>query len=496
MKAYMQKFAQSLMLPISILPVAGLLLGIASFIDSGAINGEGNSIANFLANGGLAVINNLPILFAVGLAFGMSKDKNGAAALSGLVSFLVVTQVLKPEAMAKVLHIAEDKVDIAFTGISNVFIGIICGLVTAAIYNRFKDTKLPTAFAFFSGKRLVPILSAAAMLVISIALMFIWPPVYNGLVSFGEMISKLGPLGAGLYGFFNRLLLPFGLHHALNQVFWFDIAGINDIANFWSSKGEAGITGRYQAGLFPIMMFGLPAAALAIWKNAEKRNRKVVGSLMVTAAIASFVTGITEPLEFSFLVAAPMLFGIHALLTGISLFIAATFHWTAGFTFSAGLIDYLLSLSIPIANKPLMLLVLGLIMGVVYFVVFDFAIRTFNLKTPGRDGLMEEAAKQDPSLEEDEAGTSTNNSGVKVSNKTKLIYEAIGGNDNIEVIDHCATRLRLTLKDTSVVDQDKIKQSGALGNKVISDKNIQIIIGTDVQFTADELMQMQQNQGH
>src|SRR5690606_36517311 len=162
------------------------------------------------------------------------------------------------------------------------------------------------------------------------ALTFIWPPVYNGLVSFGEMISKLGPLGAGLYGFFNRLLLPFGLHHALNQVFWFDIAGINDIANFWSSKGEAAITGRYKAGLFPVMMFGLPAAALAIWKNAEKRNRKVVGSLMVTAAIASFVTGITEPLEFSFLVAAPMLFGIHALLTGISLFIAATFHWTAG----------------------------------------------------------------------------------------------------------------------------------------------------------------------
>ncbi|WP_323703277.1 N-acetylglucosamine-specific PTS transporter subunit IIBC [Mammaliicoccus sp. Dog046] len=487
MKGYMQKFAQSLMLPISILPVAGLLLGIASFIDSGAINGKGNGVAIFLANGGLSVIDNLPILFAVGLAFGMSKDKNGAAALSGLVSFLVVTNVLKTESMAKVLHVAPDKVDLSFTGISNVFIGIICGLVTAAIYNRFKDTKLPTAFSFFSGKRLVPILSAAAMLVISLLLMWLWPPVYNGLVSFGEMISKLGPLGAGLYGFFNRLLLPFGLHHALNQVFWFDIAGINDISNFWSSTGEKGITGRYQGGLFPIMMFGLPAAALAIWKNAEKRNKKVVGSLMLAAGIASFVTGITEPLEFSFLVVAPMLFGIHAVLTGISMFIAATFHWTAGFTFSAGLIDYLLSLSIPIANKPLMLLLLGLIMGVVYFVVFDFAIRTFNLKTPGRDGLMEEAAK----VSEDDNSVNSGASGqAKVSNKTKLIYEAIGGEDNIEAIDHCATRLRLTLKDTGIVDQDKIKKSGALGNKIISDKNIQIIIGTDVQFTADELMQM------
>ena len=492
MKAYMQKFAQSLMLPISILPVAGLLLGIASFIDPGAISGEGNSVANFLANGGLAILDNLPILFAVGLAFGMSKDKNGAAALSGLVSFLVVTNVLSTESMAKTLHIAEGKVDLAFGDISNVFVGIICGLVTAAIYNRFKDTKLPTAFAFFSGKRLVPILSAATMLVISVALMFIWPPVYNSLIMFGEFISKLGPTGAGLYGFFNRLLLPFGLHHALNQVFWFDIAGINDIANFWSSKGEQGITGRYQAGLFPIMMFGLPAAALAIWKNAEKRNKKVVGSLMLAAGLASFITGITEPLEFSFLVAAPLLFGIHAVLTGISLFIAATFQWTAGFTFSAGLIDYLLSLSIPIANKPIMLLVLGLVMGVIYFLVFDFAIRIFNLKTPGRDGLMEEAVKQDPSLAENGEGSLGKDGDLNVSNKTKLIYEAIGGKDNIEAIDHCATRLRLTLNDTGIVDQEKIKKSGALGNKIISDKNIQIIIGTDVQFTADELMQMEQ----
>lgn len=492
MKAYMQKFAQSLMLPISILPVAGLLLGVASFIDSGAINGEGNSVANFLANGGKAILDNLPILFAVGLAFGMSKDKNGAAALSGVVSFLVVTNVLSIESMAKILHMPEEKVNLAFGDISNVFVGIICGLVTAAIYNRFKDTKLPTAFAFFSGKRLVPILSATAMLIISTALMAVWPPVYNGLVMFGEFISKLGPTGAGLYGFFNRLLLPFGLHHALNQVFWFDIAGINDIANFWSSNGEQGITGRYQAGLFPIMMFGLPAAALAIWKNAEKRNKKVVGSLMLAAGLASFITGITEPLEFSFLVVAPLLFGIHAVLTGVSLFIAALFHWTAGFTFSAGLIDYLLSLSIPIANKPLMLLLLGLVMGVVYFFAFDFAIRMFNLKTPGRDGLMEEAAKQDPSLEEDGEASTSEDGGLKVSNKTKLIYEAIGGKDNIEAIDHCATRLRLTLNDTGIVDQEKIKKSGALGNKVISDKNIQIIIGTDVQFTADELMQMQQ----
>lgn len=492
MKAYMQKFAQSLMLPISILPVAGLLLGIASFIDPGAISGEGNSVANFLANGGLAILDNLPILFAVVLAFGMSKDKNGAAALSGLVSFLVVTNVLSTESMAKTLHMPEEKVNLAFGDISNVFVGIICGLVTAAIYNRFKDTKLPTAFAFFSGKRLVPILSATAMLVISLALMFMWPPVYNALVMFGEFISKLGPTGAGLYGFFNRLLLPFGLHHALNQVFWFDIAGINDIANFWSSKGEQGITGRYQAGLFPIMMFGLPAAALAICKNAEKRNKKVVGSLMLAAGLASFITGITEPLEFSFLVVAPMLFVLHAVLTGISLFIAAMFHWTAGFTFSAGLIDYLLSLSIPIANKPIMLLVLGLVMGVVYFFAFDFAIRIFNLKTPGRDGLMEEAVKQDPSLAENGEGSLGKDGDLNVSNKTKLIYEAIGGKDNIEAIDHCATRLRLTLNDTGIVDQEKIKKSGALGNKIISDKNIQIIIGTDVQFTADELMQMEQ----
>ena len=210
---------------------------------------------------------------------------------------------------------------------------------------------------------------------------------------------------------------------------------------------------------------------------------------MLAAGLASFITGITEPLEFSFLVVAPMLFVLHAVLTGISLFIAAMFHWTAGFTFSAGLIDYLLSLSIPIANKPIMLLVLGLVMGVIYFLVFDFAIRIFNLKTPGRDGLMEEAVKQDPSLAENGEGSLGKDGDLNVSNKTKLIYEAIGGKDNIEAIDHCATRLRLTLNDTGIVDQEKIKKSGALGNKIISDKNIQIIIGTDVQFTADELMQ-------
>ena len=244
----------------------------------------------------------------------------------------------------------------AFGKINNAFIGILSGLVAAIMYNRFSHVKLPDFLAFFSGKRLVPIMSAVAMLVASAALFYIWPIVFGGLVNFGEAISSIGAVGAGLYGFFNRLLIPTGLHHALNAVFWFDTVGINDINKFWSSEGVKGVTGMYQAGFFPIMMFGLPAAALAMYHTAKTKRKKQAASLMLAAGFASFFTGVTEPLEFSFMFLAPALYVVHAALTGLSLFIAASFNWTAGFGFSAGFVDYLLSLRIPIANFPLMLL--------------------------------------------------------------------------------------------------------------------------------------------
>lgn len=451
MKAYMQRMGRSLMLPVATLPVAALFSGIGYWIDPTGW-GANNIVAAFLLKAGDSILANLGVLFAVGLALGMSKDKDGASALTGLVAFLVPMQLLNPAAIAAFQHIDLDKVNAAFTKMNNgnVFVGILAGLLAAAMYNRFSNVKLPMALSFFSGKRCVPIVTAALMLVVSAALMFIWPPIFGALVAFGETIAKMGAVGAGLYGFFNRLLIPTGLHHALNNVFWFNTAGIDDIGKFWANEGTKGITGMYQAGFFPVMMFGLPAGAYAIYRQSRPEKRKATASLMLAAAFASFFTGVTEPLEFSFMFVAWPLYVVHASLTGISMFVAALFYWTAGFNFSAGLVDFVLSLRVPIANQPLMLVVLGLIMAVVYYFVFTFVIKTFNLMTPGREeGEGEEDLDLDASLGD---------------NKFKA-------------------------------DQDKIKATGVPGVRVIDKENIQVIVGTEVQFVADEMNKMQQNGG-
>lgn len=478
MKAYMQRMGRSLMLPVAVLPAAAILMGIGYWIDPNVMTGLGdpNFLSVFLVKAGGAIIDNLPVLFAVGLALGMSKDKDGAAALSGLVAFLVVTTLLSTAAVGAMKGIPVEQVDPSFAKISNAFIGILSGLIAASMYNRFSQVKLPMALSFFSGKRLVPIMTALAMLVASGVLFFLWPIVFSGLVTFGESISKLGAVGAGLYGFFNRLLIPTGLHHALNSVFWFDVAGINDIGNFLSGTGEKGITGMYQAGFFPMMMFGLPAGAYAIYRNARPEKKKATASLMIAAAFASFFTGITEPLEFSFMFVAWPLYVLHAILTGISLFISAFFHWTAGFAFSAGLVDFVLSLRNPIANHPYMLIVQGLVMAVLYFFVFDFAIKKFNLMTPGRE---EGDGEETPDID-----TTGDNKFAVLASK---IYQGLGGDANVTSIDNCTTRLRLTVSDTGKVDQAKIKATGVPGVKVIDDTNIQVIVGTEVQFVADEM---------
>lgn len=474
MKTYLQKIGRSIMLPISVLPVASLLMGIGYWIDPAGMSGEGTNVfAIFLIQAGLAIIGKVPILFAVGIATGMSKDKSGAAALSGLVAFLIVTTILSPDVVGMLQGVDAGAVDPAFSNIENVFVGIICGIVAAELYNRYSDVKLPMALAFFSGKRFVPILSAGAMLIISGVLYLIWPIAYEGLVTFGEAISKMGPLGAGLYGFFNVLLEPIGLHHALNSVFWFDVAGINDIGNFWSNTGVKGITGMYQAGYFPVYMFGLPAAALAIYRNARPERKKATASLMIAAAFATFFTGITEPIVFSFIFVAPALLIVHAVATGLSMFLAAALHFTAGFGFSAGLVDYVLSLRMPIANQPIMLIPLGIAMALVYYSIFTFSIKKFNLMTPGREAA--DSAEDEFS----ENALSDYNIGV--------LIEGLGGKENIVTTDHCATRLRLVLQDTKRIDEKKIKSTGALATNVIDDKNIQVIIGTNVQFVHDEL---------
>lgn len=486
MKAYMQRMGRSLMLPVATLPVAALFSGIGYWIDPTGW-GANNIVAAFLLKAGDSILANLGVLFAVGLALGMSKDRDGASALTGLVAFLVPMQLLNPAAIAAFQHIDVEKVNAAFTKMNNgnVFVGILAGLLAAAMYNRFSNVKLPMALSFFSGKRCVPIVTAALMLVVSAGLMFIWPPIFGALVAFGETIAKMGAVGAGLYGFFNRLLIPTGLHHALNNVFWFNTAGIDDIGKFWANEGTKGITGMYQAGFFPVMMFGLPAGAYAIYRQSRPEKRKATASLMLAAAFASFFTGVTEPLEFSFMFVAWPLYVVHAALTGISMFIAALFHWTAGFNFSAGLVDFVLSLRVPIANQPLMLVVLGLIMAVVYYFVFTFVIKTFNLMTPGRE---EGEGEEDLDLDESFADN-------KFAALAARIYTGLGGAENVVSIDNCTTRLRLVVNDTAKADQDKIKATGVPGVRVIDKENIQVIVGTEVQFVADEMNKMQQNGG-
>lgn len=477
MMKYLQKIGKSLMLPIAVLPAAAILLGIGYRLDPTGW-GANSPVAAFLIKSGGSILNNMPILFAVGIAVGMSREKDGSAALSGLVGFLVITTLLSKDSVAVLTKIEPDKVPLAFSKISNPFIGILSGIIASEIFNRFHKTQLPMALAFFSGKRLVPILTAATMLILSPVLFFIWPIVFGALVTFGETFLKLGPLGAGVFGFFNRLLIPLGLHHALNAVFWLDVAGINDIGNFLGGTGEKGITGMYQAGFFPIMMFGLPAAAFAMYQAAKPEKKKQIASLMIAAGVTSFVTGVTEPLEFSFMFVAPLLYLVHAALTGVSMFISALMHWTAGFGFSAGFIDFTLTSGMPMANHPYMLLVQGIAFGVLYYFLFKILISKFNLATPGRE--------EDENNEEELKIKSSNSNHAEVA---AIIYEALGGAENIVSIDNCATRLRIEVKDATVVDDKKIKKVSA-GIIKPSKKDVQVIIGPLVEFVATEMKKL------
>ncbi|WP_373711653.1 N-acetylglucosamine-specific PTS transporter subunit IIBC [Jeotgalibaca porci] len=484
MKTYFQRLGRSLMLPVAVLPAAAILMGIGYWIDPSGWGGE-SVVAAFLIKSGGALIDNMGILFAVGVALGMSRDRDGAAAISGLVAWQIVTTLLSPGSVSMLQSIAIEDVDPSFGKIQTQFIGILCGLIAGALYNKFHKVTLPQALAFFSGKRLVPIVTSFVMMAVSVILLFVWPPVYNALVTFGTSISELGALGAGLYGFFNRLLIPTGLHHALNSVFWFDVANINDIGNFWSGNGTLGVTGMYQAGYFPVMMFGLPAGALAMYHTAREDKKKFTASLMIAAAFASFFTGVTEPLEFAFMFVAPALYIAHAVLTGISLFIAASFQWTAGFGFSAGLVDYILSFNLPLANKPFMLLLQGLLFAALYYFLFRFMITKFNLMTPGRgDDELEEA------VETDSATAAPTTKEARFRQQAETILVGLGGPDNIRSIDNCATRLRLEIEDMDKINESKIKSAGVPGLNRVSKHDLQVIVGTEVQFVADELIKL------
>ncbi|EAS64102.1 PTS glucose transporter subunit IIBC [Photobacterium angustum] len=476
---YFQKVGKALMVPVAVLPAAAILMGIGYWIDPNGW-GANSALAAFLIKAGAAIIDNMSVLFAVGVAYGMSKDKDGAAALSGFVGFLVVTTLLAPGAVAQIQGIDPSAVPAAFGKINNQFVGILVGIVSAELYNRFSSVELHKALAFFSGKRLVPILTSVAGIVIAGILMFVWPSIYGGLVHFGESIQGMGSVGAGIYAFFNRLLIPVGLHHALNSVFWFDVAGINDIPNFLGgaksiAEGTAtpGITGMYQAGFFPIMMFGLPGAALAMYHTAKAKNKERVASLLLAAGFASFFTGVTEPLEFAFMFLAPVLYVIHAALAGLSVYIAASMQWIAGFGFSAGLVDMFLSSRNPLAVQWYMLIVQGIAFFFIYYFVFRFAIVKFNLKTPGR--------------EDDEEETSSVAGSAETGELAKQYLKALGGHGNLENIDACITRLRLTLKDSSLANEKTLKALGAMGVVKLGSNNLQVILGPLAEIVAGEM---------
>ena len=481
MFAYFQKIGRSIMIPVAALPAAALLLGTGFFINSTGW-GEGTIVATLLMKSGSALIGNIAILFAVGIAFGMSYDKNGSAALTGLVGFLVVTTLLEPAAVAQFKHIPVEQVNAAFKHINNPFIGIVVGLIAGELYNRYSKIELHKAFAFFSGRRLVPIIMSFAMLILAFILLFAWPFVYGYLVSFGEIIQKFGSIGAGLYGFFNRLLLPLGLHHALNSVFWFDVAGINEIGKFWGgvkAGGIPGITGRYMAGYFPIFMFGLLGAGAAFVKTAKPENREKVMSLVVAACLASFVTGVTEPIEFSFMFVAPQLYFLHAVFTGLSLFISAHFHWIAGFMFSAGLFDLILSSQMPLAVHWYMLIPQGIVFFFLYYFSFVFLIKKFNLKTPGRGDVVNDAID----------GAPVKTKGGNYKQVAQDILPLLGGKENIVNVDNCITRLRLIVKDSSLVHKDELNKMVA-GLLTPSKTTVQVIIGPDVEFVAEEFKKL------
>ena len=476
----MQKLGKSLMLPVACLPIAAILMGVGYWIDPTGWGGD-SQLAAFLIKAGAAIIDNMALLFALGVSIGMAKEGDGTSALAGLISWFMIQTLLSPGTVAMISGKALEDVSAAFDKTNNVFIGILCGLIGSTCYNRFKNTKLPDALAFFSGKRSVAIVAGGISIIAALILFFVWPAIYGALVLFGESVLKLGPVGAGIYGFFNRLLIPFGLHHALNSVFWFDVAGINDLGNFWSNTGVYGVTGQYMSGFFPFMMFGLPGAALAMYHTAKTKQKKIAAGLLISAAFASFFTGVTEPLEFSFMFLAPVLYIIHAALAAISMTVVAALPIRAGFNFSGGFIDLFLSWRTPMAQNPWGILIVGAVFFVVYYFLFRVIIKKMNLKTPGRE--------DEDYVESESKLTLATSNYAQIAGK---ILEGLGGKSNITSLENCITRLRVEVKNYTDVDDKVIKNAGVSGVIRPSKTSVQVIVGTQVQHVADEMKRLLQ----
>ena len=488
MMKYLQKLGKALMLPVAALPVCGILMGIGYALApavmgaEGATSGAAYTVGFLLIKAGGALIDNMAWLFAIGAAVGLSDDHDGTAGLAGLVSFLMMQQLLSPGVVGAVRTLEEGTVDyIAFSKIAgNSFIGILAAIIGAACYNKFKNTQLPDWLAFFSGKRSVAIVTAIVSIVVSVVLLFVWPIIFGALVALGNGIAKMDAIGAGIYAFLNRLLIPTGLHHALNNVFWFDTIGLGDLSHFWAGETSADVgwsLGMYMSGFFPCMMFGIAGAALAMVQTAK--NKKAAIGLVVSAAICAFVCGVTEPFEFGFMFLCFPLYIVYAVLYGIFTIITYYSGFRAGFCFSAGATDLVFSASLPAAAKTWMIIPLGIAAFVVFYLVFRFAITKFDLKTPGREDEDEEAAEANITL--------ANNDYTAIA---KGVLAAVGGKGNVANVDYCATRLRFEIKDHTAVDEKAVKKAGAAGVIRPSKTACQVVIGPKVQFVYDELKKM------
>ena len=473
----LQKLGKALMLPVAALPICGILMGLGYAIAPGVMGVPGAATSG-------ALIDNMAWLFVIGVAVGLSDDREGTSALAGLVSWLMMTNLLSTGVVTTLMPaIADDPVKtLAFDKIQNVFIAIIAGIIGASCYNRFKNAKLPDWLAFFSGKRCVAIVTGLVSIAVSVVLLFVWPVIFSALVAVGEGIIGMDGIGAGIYAFLNRLLIPTGLHHALNNVFWFDTIGLGDLSHYWAGDTSANVgwsLGMYMSGFFPCMMFGIAGAALAMIKAAK--NKKAAIGLVLSAAICAFICGVTEPFEFGFMFLCFPLYVVYAALYGIFTIITYYVGFRAGFCFSAGATDLVFSSFLPAANNTLMIIPLGIAAFVVFYLVFYFAITKFNLKTPGREDEEADFAEVDKNAK------LANNDFTAIA---AAVLEGLGGKENVESLDNCITRLRLEVKDGTLVDEKKIKAAGVAGVMRPSQTAVQVIIGTKVQFVADEMAKM------
>ncbi len=475
----LQPLGRALMLPIAVLPVAAILLRLGQ-PDIWAWAPAMQPVLPFIAAAGNAIFSNLGLLFAIGVAVGLAKENHGAAGLAGVVCFLVMTEGAKAiiaVPSSELAGLAGKSVDLAANAFKadaiaklSVPAGLISGLVAGALYNRFHAIKLPDYLAFFGGRRFVPIAAGFAGLFLGAALGFGFAEVSNGMDALSHAVLSAGPFGLFAYGVLNRLLIVTGLHHILNNLAWFIVGDFHgttgDLKRFFAGDPTAG---KFMSGFFPVMMFGLPAACLAMYQEALPSRRKAVGGLLLSMALTSFLTGVTEPIEFSFMFLAPALYAIHAILTGAAMVVMDMLNIKLGFGFSAGLFDFLLNLQK--ATNPWWLGAVGLVYFALYYGLFRFAIRAFDLKTPGREE--DDAEVLDSTVAETERG--------------RAFVAALGGSKNINTVDACTTRLRLILVDGSAADDRALKGLGARGIVRPSANAVQVVLGPIADQVAGEI---------